>query len=140
MYADQSLDVNEEMLAHIANQDIYLTVEAFTQHRKHAAHTYEMLVRWEDLEAIEDSWEPVRTIYEDVPIKLQDYVDSADDDELRQFVLQLRSHPQGRKRAESTAQPTLSHRRGKRGGDNDAQPKPPKQNHRQRRAKRNTKK
>ncbi|KAE9021062.1 hypothetical protein PF011_g5113 [Phytophthora fragariae] len=140
MYADQSLDVNEEMLAHIANQDIYLTVEAFTQHRKHATNTYEILVRWEGLEAITDSWEPVMTMYEDVPIKLQVYVDSAADDKLRQFVIQLRSHSQGRKRKESTVQPTPSHRRGKRGGDVAAQPKPPKLNRRQHRAKGNTKK
>ncbi|EGZ26850.1 hypothetical protein PHYSODRAFT_469054 [Phytophthora sojae] len=93
MYADSSLDLRAfgEILEHIANQDVYFTVASFKEHRKHPAHSYEVLVAWEGLEEIEDSWEPMTTMHEDVPVKLQDYVRTADDSKLSQFLLHLQS-------------------------------------------------
>ncbi|KAJ8571855.1 hypothetical protein ON010_g4978 [Phytophthora cinnamomi] len=100
MYADQRLGVSEEMLAHVANQDIYLTAETFTHHREHATNRYKILVRWEGLEALEDSWAPVVTMFEDVPIKLQDYVDGGNDDGSPQAT---QSPPRGKHAKHKTA-------------------------------------
>ncbi|KAJ8569162.1 hypothetical protein ON010_g6098 [Phytophthora cinnamomi] len=131
MYADQRLDINEEMLAHVTSQDIYHTVDAFMQQLEHATNKYEILVRWEGLEALEDFWESVVTMFEDVPIKLQDYVDGGNDDGLRQFVLKLKSRQQGGKRGATHApQPPP---RGKHAKRQAAKPKPTTTNRRRRR-------
>ncbi|OWZ09913.1 hypothetical protein PHMEG_00017317 [Phytophthora megakarya] len=74
--ADEQFDVNEEILEHIANQDVYLTVE-------------QGLVHWEGLEHVEDSWEPMATMVEDVPVKFQEYVNSTNDGLLSEYVLNL---------------------------------------------------
>ncbi|KAG2936353.1 hypothetical protein PC114_g322 [Phytophthora cactorum] len=91
LYADSSLDVNEEICEHIANQEVYLTVEAFKQYREHPSHKYELLVSWEGLEKIDDSWEPIHTMHEDVSMKLQEYFDEVDDAKLHQWLLNLKN-------------------------------------------------
>ncbi|KAG3073428.1 hypothetical protein PC121_g8683 [Phytophthora cactorum] len=90
MYADSSLEVNDKILEHIANQGIYLTAEKFKEHREHPVHTFEVLVSWEGLADIEDSWEPVKIMNEDVPVKLLEYVRSSDDAKLSRFIHRLR--------------------------------------------------
>ncbi|POM57605.1 Hypothetical protein PHPALM_37857 [Phytophthora palmivora] len=89
LYADSSFEIDEEILEHIGNQDIYLTVEEFKGHREHPEHGYEVLVGWEGLETLEDSWEPVKILQEDVPVKLNAYLSKVDDAKLHSFVSKL---------------------------------------------------
>ncbi|GMF46995.1 unnamed protein product [Phytophthora fragariaefolia] len=56
-YTDSSLEINEEILDYISNQDIYFTADNLTQHRQHPVRGYELVVGWEGLEDIEDSWD-----------------------------------------------------------------------------------
>ncbi|GMF28372.1 unnamed protein product [Phytophthora fragariaefolia] len=74
-YADSPFEVTAEIVEHIVNQAILLTVREFVQHRLSDDHDYDILVAWEGLEDSENSWEPIRTLYEDVQVKLQQYVD-----------------------------------------------------------------
>eukprot|EP00644_Phytophthora_capsici_P014223 jgi/Phyca11/98769/e_gw1.3.1221.1 len=81
-YADDSLDITEELLDHIASQGTLLAVEAIVEHRFNAdMNAYEVKVKWLGLEPIEDSWEPLKTISEDVPQLLLAYAKEANDGE-----------------------------------------------------------
>ncbi|GMF57135.1 unnamed protein product [Phytophthora fragariaefolia] len=58
-YADDSLNVTEELLDHIASQGTLLAVEAIVNHKLNSdIEAYEVKVKWLGLETIEDSWEP----------------------------------------------------------------------------------
>ncbi|OWY92752.1 hypothetical protein PHMEG_00038112, partial [Phytophthora megakarya] len=63
----------------------------FIEHRLSDTHGYEVLVAWEGLEDIENSWEPISNLYENVQMKLQLYVDYSNDTDLAQYVLMLHS-------------------------------------------------
>ncbi|ETL30945.1 hypothetical protein L916_16138 [Phytophthora nicotianae] len=67
LYADSSFNVTEEIREHISNQDISLT----------------------GMEDIENSWEPILTLHEDVKLKLQNYVAKATDAKLSSYLQQL---------------------------------------------------
>ncbi|GMF46846.1 unnamed protein product [Phytophthora fragariaefolia] len=89
-YADDSLNVNEEMIDHIASQETMMTVEEVVEHRmNHDMQAYEVKVRWLGVEAIEDSWEPIKTMSEDVPKLLLQYANDANDDDLLLAVTSL---------------------------------------------------
>ncbi|POM77632.1 Chromodomain containing hypothetical protein [Phytophthora palmivora] len=81
-YADNSLDVSDELLDHIASQGTLLAVEAIVEHRLNSdMKAHEVKVKWLGLETIEDSWEPLKTIGEDVPQLLLEYAKIANDDD-----------------------------------------------------------
>ncbi|GMF82157.1 unnamed protein product [Phytophthora fragariaefolia] len=44
---------------------------------------WERLVSWQRLQSIEDSWEPLTDLLQDVPTKVRDYINSIDDEDLR---------------------------------------------------------
>ncbi|OWZ13981.1 hypothetical protein PHMEG_00012612 [Phytophthora megakarya] len=98
-YADERFEVNEEILEHIANQDVYLAVEEFVAHRAHATHGFDGL----GLVHIEDSWKLVTTMVEDVPVKFQEYVNSTNDGLLSQYVLNLQTRRKIDNHASSTS-------------------------------------
>ncbi|OWZ04013.1 LOW QUALITY PROTEIN: hypothetical protein PHMEG_00024161 [Phytophthora megakarya] len=78
-YADASLDVTEELLEHISSQGIILAVEKLKDHRwNDAIGDFEILVQWRGLEAIEDSYEPLTSLARDIPILVNQYVTTAD--------------------------------------------------------------
>ncbi|GMF42399.1 unnamed protein product [Phytophthora fragariaefolia] len=57
-YADKSFEVTEEIREHIVSQGIILTVAQLIEHRWNSAkRMYEILVSWNGLGPIEDSWE-----------------------------------------------------------------------------------
>ncbi|ETP27948.1 hypothetical protein F442_22767 [Phytophthora nicotianae P10297] len=79
-FEDSSLNVNEELVEHVANQGIVLGVEAIVGHRVNPdTSKKELLVSWSGLEAIESSWEPMEVMLHDVPAKVQLYAESSDD-------------------------------------------------------------
>ncbi|KAK1938300.1 Gag-Pol polyprotein [Phytophthora citrophthora] len=62
LYADDSLNVTEELLDHIASQGTLMAVESILEHRMNPdMEAYEIKVKWMGLETIEDSWEPLKT-------------------------------------------------------------------------------
>ncbi|ETN02810.1 hypothetical protein PPTG_15775 [Phytophthora nicotianae INRA-310] len=82
-YVDDALDISEELLDHIASQGTLLAVEAIVEHRFNGdMDAYEVKVKWLGFEPIEDSWEPLTTISEDVSQLLLAYAKNANDDGL----------------------------------------------------------
>ncbi|KAG4037815.1 hypothetical protein PC123_g26621 [Phytophthora cactorum] len=66
-FGDSNLEVTEELREHVAAQGIVLRVETIREHRWNTdMQDYELLVRWEGLEAIEDCWEPFKAMRRDV--------------------------------------------------------------------------
>ncbi|GMF25223.1 unnamed protein product [Phytophthora fragariaefolia] len=61
-YVDSSFEETAEIVEHIVNQDIYLTAREFVQHRLSDDHDYDILVAWEGLEDIENSWETIELL------------------------------------------------------------------------------
>ncbi|POM62713.1 hypothetical protein PHPALM_28092 [Phytophthora palmivora] len=77
---NSDLEVTEELREHIAAQGIVLKVKAIQEHRwNNSMQGYELLVNWEGLEAIEDSWEPLWAMYRDVKVLVDTYVRKAND-------------------------------------------------------------
>ncbi len=58
-YADKDLDVNQDLLAHVAHHDQGHVVEDFRQCRWNPANKlYEVQIKWRGLDESEKSWEP----------------------------------------------------------------------------------
>ncbi|ETN07858.1 hypothetical protein PPTG_12401 [Phytophthora nicotianae INRA-310] len=61
-----------------------LGVEGFSGHRlNQQLKRWELLVAWMGLQAIENSWEPIITLLQDVPVRVRDYVSSSGDADLQ---------------------------------------------------------
>ncbi|DAZ99669.1 TPA: hypothetical protein N0F65_001906 [Lagenidium giganteum] len=68
LYADRHLDVTQAISEFISQQGIKLAVREFQSHRlNEETPRWEVLVSWDSLEEIENSWEPVTTLKADVP-------------------------------------------------------------------------
>ncbi|TYZ69491.1 hypothetical protein PybrP1_001835 [[Pythium] brassicae (nom. inval.)] len=77
MYADSSLDVNEELIQHVSTQGILLGVKQFKAHRfNKQIKRWELLVAWQGLEEVEDSWEALTDLFQDVRVKVEEYTAS----------------------------------------------------------------
>ncbi|KAE9262378.1 hypothetical protein PR003_g33561 [Phytophthora rubi] len=86
-FADKDLEVTEELLEHVAAQGIILRVLELVRHRwNDESRSYEILVGWHGLEAIEDSWEPLTAMYNDVSTLVQAYVATAKDSKLERHL------------------------------------------------------
>ncbi|GMF20799.1 unnamed protein product [Phytophthora lilii] len=82
-----TLNVFKELLDNVASQGTLLAVEAIVEHRLNTdMQAYEVKVTWHGLETIEDSWEPLKTMCEDVPQLLLQYANGADDDDFLRTV------------------------------------------------------
>ncbi|KAE9275909.1 hypothetical protein PF008_g29226 [Phytophthora fragariae] len=85
-FAESDLEVTEELREHIAAQGIVLKVEAIRQHRwNEDVHDYQLAISWEGLEAIEDSWEPLKVMHQDIKVLVDAYVDRAKDEKLTTY-------------------------------------------------------
>ncbi|OWZ08102.1 hypothetical protein PHMEG_00019407 [Phytophthora megakarya] len=74
-YADNSLNITEELLEHVAAQGTVLAVNELKEHRwNNTIKDYELRVNWRGLEPIEDSWEPITTLGKEIPTLVDDYV------------------------------------------------------------------
>eukprot|EP00924_Labyrinthula_sp_SR-Ha-C_P015781 maker-scaffold_4-snap-gene-9.57-mRNA-1 protein AED:0.47 eAED:0.63 QI:0/0/0/1/1/1/2/0/158 len=52
-------------------------------------NSFEFKIRWLGFEQDQDTWEPIITIYEDVPITVTSFVESMDDSNLKTFILRV---------------------------------------------------
>ncbi|KAF1774137.1 hypothetical protein PC116_g28025 [Phytophthora cactorum] len=85
-FGDSNLEVTEELREHVAAQGIVLRVETIREHRWNTdMQDYELLVRWEGLEAIEDCWEPFKAMRRDVEVLVSTYVLKAKDNKLTTY-------------------------------------------------------
>lgn len=83
MYADDSLNVTDELLEHVAAQGIILAVKELKGHKwNNATKDFDILVSWKGLQSIEDSYEPMQVLNKDIKILLKRYVDTAEDPRL----------------------------------------------------------
>ncbi|GMF23687.1 unnamed protein product [Phytophthora lilii] len=77
-YVDASMNVNEEILEHVAKQGIVLAAECIRDHPYNpTAKQWELLVSWHGLQEIEDSWEPFTSMLRDVPGLVEAVADSS---------------------------------------------------------------
>ncbi|KAG2870789.1 hypothetical protein PC116_g7687 [Phytophthora cactorum] len=74
-YADNSLDVNEDLLQHIAQNSEGHVVDFLLKARYNkTAKRHEIKVHWRGLDQLEDSWEPAEVLLEDVPNAVKAFV------------------------------------------------------------------
>ncbi|KAF1332443.1 hypothetical protein FI667_g3535, partial [Globisporangium splendens] len=73
-YSDSSLNVDEELLEHVSLQGITLGVASIVDHRRNpTSKKWELLISWQRLQSIEDSWEPLNNMLHDVLAKVREY-------------------------------------------------------------------
>ncbi|KAJ8525699.1 hypothetical protein ON010_g15415 [Phytophthora cinnamomi] len=86
-YADSELNQTEELLELVSRQGMVFGVEDIRDHRFNAAlDRWELFVSWMGLQTIEDSWEPLAVLAQDVPTKVREYINASDDDDLREQI------------------------------------------------------
>ncbi|KAE9070151.1 hypothetical protein PF010_g26396 [Phytophthora fragariae] len=90
MYADESLNITDELLEHVAAQGIILAVNELKDHRWNAAiNDYEIRVSWKGMQAIEDSYEPVQSLVKEIRVLVDNYVSKAKDSMLTVYLQKL---------------------------------------------------
>ena len=68
-YADKDLHVTSDFLAQVAHNSEGFEVETLEDVRYvSATQSYEILVKWRGLQAVENSWEPASVLFEDVTV------------------------------------------------------------------------
>lgn len=84
--ADDSLEVTEELVEHVAAQGIVLAVDGLKEHRwNDDIKDYELLVGWKGLQTIEDSYEPMMSLSKEIRVLVNNYVAEARDQELSAY-------------------------------------------------------
>ena len=74
-FFDASLiDTSQDLLEHIAYNSEGHVIDKFHQVDKNADQEWVILVSWRGLERIEDSWEPIDVLLEDVPAQLKKWL------------------------------------------------------------------
>ncbi|ETV91955.1 hypothetical protein H310_13604 [Aphanomyces invadans] len=74
-YADESLNVDEELLRHVThNADGHVVDQLVDCRYNPRTSAFKVLVRWRGLQDVENSWEPATNLLEDVPAVVKRYV------------------------------------------------------------------
>ncbi|KAG6586659.1 uncharacterized protein IUM83_18147 [Phytophthora cinnamomi] len=95
-FADSSLDVTEELVAHVGNQEMVLEIELFKDHRfAQSCNEWQLLVSWVGLQAEEDSWESLGAMASKVPVKVNEYVGGCNSPAVKTAVAEIlaQHHP-----------------------------------------------
>ena len=76
MYADSSLNITTELKEHLEYESsaLYIVEEFLGVRKRHG--DIEVKTKWLGFENSEATWEPFQTLYQDVPEKLKEYLDS----------------------------------------------------------------
>ncbi|ETN08089.1 hypothetical protein PPTG_11957 [Phytophthora nicotianae INRA-310] len=86
-YADKDFEVTEEVIEHVASQGIVLAVAELKENRWCAVkRDYELLVLWKGLDPIEDSWEPLQSLWKEIPVMIRAYAERTKGDSLLKHV------------------------------------------------------
>ncbi|POM74029.1 Hypothetical protein PHPALM_9063 [Phytophthora palmivora] len=82
-YADAALNTTEEIMELVSSQGMLLGVDKFIEHRYNQDFGgCELLVSWLGLQTIENAWEPLSTLLQDVPVNVREYVNASGSDKL----------------------------------------------------------
>jgi Chromo (CHRromatin Organisation MOdifier) domain len=82
-YADSALDVNAELLAHIAHNNMGYAVRALCGLRfDRDSKTYQALVSWLEFDDYDNTWEPLASLQEDIPSLVAHFLAHHDDSAL----------------------------------------------------------
>lgn len=74
-YADSTLEINEELLLHVAHNSEGHVVHSLLDARYSAKEKrHELRVHWRGLDTAEDSWEPADVLLQDVPAAVKAFV------------------------------------------------------------------
>ncbi|OWZ21964.1 hypothetical protein PHMEG_0003420 [Phytophthora megakarya] len=92
-YADDMLEVSEELKHHIALQGIKVGVRVIPCGRYHGqAKELQALVSWQGLEEVEKSWESLASIYAAMPDQVKQYVETSTDSWLKKHVKKMQEN------------------------------------------------
>ena len=79
-YHDESLNISEQWLSHIATQNELLQVSQLHSSRwNRNLEDFEILIQWDGLEPEENSWEPVLKLRADIPKMLETFAEDKPD-------------------------------------------------------------
>ena len=93
-YADQDLNVDHELLAHVAHNDQGHVVESFGDCRWNPqTKAYEVQVKWRGLDDVEKSWEPATNLMEDLPVAFAKHLSTCSNDSVVRAMQQAYSWP-----------------------------------------------
>jgi transposase InsO family protein len=74
-YHDPSLEITEELQQHIERQGVLYPMDEIRELRQNEiSKKWELLISWKGFERIEDSWEPLEIMMEDIPIKVLEFL------------------------------------------------------------------
>jgi hypothetical protein len=89
-YHDPSLNVTQDIIDHVANQGTMLIVDKLERCEwSEEVQDYKILVKWQGLETIENSWELCQSLAKDVPKLLQKFAANCQDKDFSEYVARL---------------------------------------------------
>jgi len=93
-YADQDLNVDQELLAHVAHNDQGHVVDSFGACRWNPqTQSYEVQVTWRGLDDVEKSWEPASNLMTDLPVAFAKHLSTCSNDPVVRAMQQAYSWP-----------------------------------------------
>jgi hypothetical protein len=72
-FHDKSLELTEEVLRHVSQEKQLYEIESFLELRNNGA-SYDVKVKWLGFDDNESTWEPVENLFEDVPLRLHEFL------------------------------------------------------------------
>ena len=94
-YHDASLNISEKWLGHVSRQNEPLTIEELKDIRwNREVKDYQVFVKWDGLDEVENSWEPMKKLFKDIPKMLATYCEDKSPDIKKNMALLLQPNEQ----------------------------------------------
>ena len=90
-FSSEKCNQRSDIMAHFAGQGIVCEIEGFCKYKR-IKNDYQILVKWKGFQDAENTWETVRTLFAEVPLLLEKYIDSLDDNGHIQFKKWFNKH------------------------------------------------